>query len=329
MRRLCRRLSIGLALTAVMAFAQAKPSFEVATVKPAAPLDMAKIGAAAQAGKMPKLGAHVDGGRAEYTFVSLKELIVLAYGVKPYQVTGPDWMTTARFDIVARMPDGTTKADAPMMLQALLEDRFKMASHKTSEEHPVLGLVVAKGGPKLKESVETPKLIDETAELKPGEMKIEGPDGPIRMTMSKEGGMTVDMGAKGKMSYQMNPATQSMHLEASMITMSGVVDMLNQFSQRSGGGARQIVDMTGLKGNYQVAMDFSLADLLNMARAAGMNVPAGAGGTGAQGPADTASDPSGGSMIQAVQSLGLRLESRKAMVDQLIVDHVEKTPTEN
>src|SRR6185295_10117850 len=104
MRRLCRRLSIGLALTAVMAFTQTKLSFEVATIKPAAPLDMQKFAVGVQAGKMPKLGAHVDGGRAEYTYVSLKELIVLAYGVKPYQVIGPDWMTAARFDIVSKMP---------------------------------------------------------------------------------------------------------------------------------------------------------------------------------------------------------------------------------
>jgi uncharacterized protein (TIGR03435 family) len=44
-----------------------------------------------------------------------------------------------------------------------------------------------------------------------------------------------------------------------------------------------------------------------------------------------ASDPSGGgsSLTDAVQSMGLKLESRKAMVDQFIVDHIEKTPTEN
>jgi uncharacterized protein (TIGR03435 family) len=70
-----------------------------------------------------------------------------------------------------------------------------LTAHKSSAEHPVLGLVVGKGGPKLKESAETPKSIDETAELKPGEMKMEGPDGPVRMAVSKDGGATVDMGA--------------------------------------------------------------------------------------------------------------------------------------
>ena len=46
------------------------------------------------------------------------------------------------------------------------------------------------------------------------------------------------------------------------------------------------------------------------------------------GPADAASDPSGGasSLTDAVQALGLKLEARKAPIDQLIVDHVEKLP---
>jgi uncharacterized protein (TIGR03435 family) len=141
------------------------------------------------------------------------------------------------------------------------------------------------------------------------------------------------MGQKGKMSYRMNPATQSMQLDGSMITMSGFADMLTQFSQMGGAGGRQIVDMTGLTGYYQVTMEFALADLLNMARAAGLDVPFGAGGRGpaAVGPADAASDPGGSasSITDAVQKLGLKLESRKATIEQLVIDHVEKTPTEN
>jgi uncharacterized protein (TIGR03435 family) len=46
-------------------------------------------------------------------------------------------------------------------------------------------------------------------------------------------------------------------------------------------------------------------------------------------PAGVASDPGSSSLITAVQALGLRLESRKAMVEQLVVDHAEKVPTEN
>jgi uncharacterized protein (TIGR03435 family) len=50
--------------------------------------------------------------------------------VKPYQITGPDWMSTTRFDIVAKMPEGSKKGDAPKMLQTLLEERFKLTTHR-------------------------------------------------------------------------------------------------------------------------------------------------------------------------------------------------------
>ncbi len=103
-----------------------------------------------------------------------------AYGVKPYQITGPDWMATTRFDIVAKMPQGSTKDDAPKMLQSLLEDRFNLMAHRASAEHPVLALVMGKGGPKLKASPNKPVAIDESAPLKPGEMKMDGPEGPVR-----------------------------------------------------------------------------------------------------------------------------------------------------
>ena len=324
------------ALLAIPALAQTKATFEVASIKSSPPIDMAKMAAQIQAGQMPKIGAHIDNGRAEYTYLTLRDLITMAYGVKPFQVSGPDWLTKQRFDVVAKMPAGAKKEEAPKMLQALLEDRFKLAIHRTKEEHPVLGLVVAKGGPKLKESSGTPKPLDPDEPLKPGEVIQDGPDGPVKMTIGKAGSATVNMGAKGTMSYAMNPATQTFHLDGSMITMSGFADMLTQFSQMGGGGGRQVVDMTGLKGVYEVQMDFSLADLLNMARAAGMDIPMGAGRGPGGAPAgaaaaDAASDPGGAtsSITTAVQSLGLKLESRKAPIEQLVVDHAEKTPTEN
>ena len=190
MRTTPARYAVCLALTATMAIAQTTPTFEVASIKPAAPLDPAKVLAELQAGQMPKAGPHVDRARAEYTYMSLKELIVLAYKVKPYQVTGPDWVATQRFDIVAKLPDGASKDDVPKMLQVLLEERFKLAAHRESKEHPVLALVVAKGGSKLKEPPEASEPIDENAPLKPGEMKIETGQGPVRMTIGKNGSAT-------------------------------------------------------------------------------------------------------------------------------------------
>jgi uncharacterized protein (TIGR03435 family) len=322
-------------LTATAAFAQTKPAFEVATIKPAPPMDQAKVLAAMQAsGKMP-FGATIDSNRAEYLYLDLKSLLTYAYGVKPYQITGPDWMSAERFDVVAKMPEGSKKGDAPKMLQTLLEERFKLTVHRASAEHPVLALVAGKGGPKLKASAGTPVAIDESAPLKPGELRMDGPDGPVRATVDvTTGSSVIDMGLQGKMSYRLNQATRSFHIDFSMTTMAGFADMITQlFAQLGGTGGRQVVDMTGIKGNYDATVEVSLAELIAMARAAGADIPTGtpggAGGTG-NNPA-VASDPGGGSssLADAVQSMGLKLESRKAMVDQLIVDHIEKTPTEN
>jgi uncharacterized protein (TIGR03435 family) len=330
MARNLRCFTIGMVMAAA-AIAQTAPTFEVATIKPSAPLDRMKLAAGIQAGHMPKLGPRIDRARAEYLYMSIRDLIVLAYSVKPYQITGPDWIASQRFDIVAKLPDGASKDDTPKMLQALLEERFKLAVHRDSQEHPVLALVVGKKGPKMKESSEAPEPIDENAPLKPGEMKTDTGEGQVRVTVGKNGSATMNMGAKGVINYRMDPATQSLHMEASKVTMSGFADMLSKFSQMTGGGGRQVVDMTGLKGNYEIALDFSLTDLLNMARAAGVDIPAGAAGaaTGAS-PAASASEPGGSSsLFAAVQALGLKLEPRKAMVEQLVIDHVEKSPTEN
>lgn len=329
-----RRLTICVALTAIAAFAQTKPSFEVATIRPSQPMDPAKLAATLQAGGKLPIGANIESGRAEYLYLDLKTLLTYAYGVRPYQITGPDWMSSTRFDIVAKMPAGSTKEDAPKMLQSLLQDRFKLTVHRTSAEHPVLALVVGKGGPKLKASTEKPVAIDESAALKPGEMKADGPDGPVRVKVDvATGSSVVDMGVRGKLSYRMNPATQSLHMDFSMTTMGGFADMMTQLMTQLNGGApvRQIVDMTGIQGNYDASLEISLAQIIALARAAGMDIPAGApGAAAAPGNIPTASDPSGGSSVNdAVESMGLKLESRKAVVDQLVVDHIEKTPTEN
>ena len=297
-------------------------AFEVASIRPAAPLDVAKIMAAVQAGESPKIGPHVDAERAEYTYMALRDLIALAYGVKPYQVSGPGWLASERFDIVAKLPADASKDDAPVMLQALLAERFGLAIHRSSAEHPVLALLVGKGGPKLKEATGTPLPIDENAPLKPGEVKVDSVNGPLRMTMAKDGSATVNMGSRGMVAYRTDPATQAIHIDGDMLTISGFADMLTQFSQLMGGTTLQFVDMTGLTGHYQVKLDITAAERANMARSMGVDTAPTALG-------DTASDPGGASLLTAIQDLGLRLEQRKAVVEQLVVDRMEKTPTEN
>ncbi|HEY3826373.1 MAG TPA: TIGR03435 family protein [Bryobacteraceae bacterium] len=330
-----KKLTLTLFVAAITVFGQAKPSFEVATIKPSAPLDPAKIMAAMQAGGKLPVGMDIDAHRAQYRYLDLKTLISLAYGMKPYQVTGPDWMGAARFDIEGTLPAGASKDDVPKMLKSLLEDRFKLTSHLSSAEHPVLALVVGKGGLKMKESTETPKAIDESAPGVPGEVITQGPDGPIRMKMDMtKGTASIDMGLKGKMRYAPNAANGTMQIDFSMVTMGGLADMITQiFTQLGGTSGRQVVDQTGIKGNYEASLNISLADMIAMARNAGMDIPGGQGGPGGAAPAGAAvaSDPStsGATLQEGVQNLGLKLESRKAVIDQLIVDHLEKTPTEN
>jgi uncharacterized protein (TIGR03435 family) len=317
--------------------AAAKLEFDVASVRPSAPLDLQKLAAEMQAGKMPRMGPHVDGLRAEYIYLTLKDLITVAYKVKPYQITGPAWLATDHFDVVAKMPEGSTKDDAPKMLQTLLADRFKVVIHRETQEHPVLALVVGKDGPKLKDSPGTSAPIDEDAPLAKGEMKMDGPDGPIRITTHPDGTMTENMGKQGIVTIKMDG--QTIHVNADTMTMSGFADTLTTIMQMGGGGSKPVLDMTELKGNYQVAVDISMADILAMARAEmgnlGMNATGGssaAGGAAGSGTAaNVASDPGGGgaTVYASVEKLGLKLEQRKAPVEQVVVDSAEKTPTEN
>ncbi len=332
MRTILRNLGLGLTLTAVAAFGQTKPAFEVASVRIGTQPDATKMMAAMQGGGKAPIGVNVGPHRAEYQFMDLKSLIANAYGVKTYQVTGPDWLTTQRFDIVATLPDGASKDDAPKMLQALLEDRFKLAVHRTNAEHPVLALVAGKStSSKMKPSTERPVAIDEAAPLQQGETLLNQGDGPMIMKMdAAAGGATINMGVNGKVVFKMNPATQAVHLDFSMVTMKGFADLLTQLFGQFGGaaGGRTVVDMSEIKGNYEVSLEISLMDMMNVARQGG---DIGGGGPGGGGAPMVASDPAGGAatLTDAVQSLGMKLVSSKAMVEQLVVDHAEKTPTEN
>ena len=115
-----------------------------------------------------------------------------------------------------------------------------------------------------------------------------------------------------------------MHLEAAKITMAGLAELLTGFVDRP------VLDMTELKGGYQVTLDLSMQDIIAVARAQGaLGGFGGPGGAGAGAAVPAASDPSGGAIFSAVQKLGLKLDARKAPVETIVVDHLEKTPTEN
>ena len=93
-----------------------------------------------------------DPGQITWTNAALRNIVMTAYDVQTYQVTAPDWMNTERYDIVAKVPAGATKAQVNVMWQNLLKERFGMVVHHESKEFPVDELTVAKGGSKLKET---------------------------------------------------------------------------------------------------------------------------------------------------------------------------------
>ena len=122
-------------------------SFEVASIKPSAPTQSGRIMIGMRGGP-----GTDDPGQMTFTNTSIGDLIQSAYDVKSFQVTGPGWLQTERFDVVAKVPAGTTKEDSRIMLQHLLADRFKLVLHRSTKDASIYALLVAKGGPKLKES---------------------------------------------------------------------------------------------------------------------------------------------------------------------------------
>ena len=81
--------------------------------------------------------------------VSLLNCLEEAYGVTPHQISGPSWMRTDRFDIIARTSAPMTRGQMMARLQTLLADRFRLSLHREQRESRALTLVVAKGGPRL------------------------------------------------------------------------------------------------------------------------------------------------------------------------------------
>src|SRR5579859_5375650 len=138
-------LFISLSLLAGTAFSQTpKLAFEVASIKPSAPLDMAAL----RVGKA-HIGTRINASRVDIGTTPLFNLICTAYRLRPYQVSGPEWLKTTNFDIQATIPAGASADNVPDMLRTLLEERFGLKTHHDAKEQSVYALVVAKGGPKL------------------------------------------------------------------------------------------------------------------------------------------------------------------------------------
>lgn len=134
---------------AVVAPAQVRPEFEVASVKIVPPGDNTES-------YMPTLDI-APGGTLHISNRRLDEIIMLAYNIGVKQLSGPRWLTepttdpsvVTRYEIVAKVPSDAKKDQIPQMLQKLLEDRFKLQLHHETRTMQTYVLGVGKGGPKL------------------------------------------------------------------------------------------------------------------------------------------------------------------------------------
>jgi uncharacterized protein (TIGR03435 family) len=254
-------------------------SFEVASIKP-------------DDGKM-MVRLHDYPGRLDYRGISLKLLIQRAYGVQSFQISGPDWMASTRFDIEAKLPADTPKSNVPEMLQSLLTERFKVAVHRETKELPMYVLVVGKNGPKMKESEAEPHT----------------PPGPT----AAPGAKAVPAG------WFMN--NRPGQVQAHTMNMASLVNMLGALL------GSPVVDQTGLNGTYDFDLDYTPDEVQRMSPA---GVPPPPGGGEGQVPSAGNPNADGVSLLAAVQSqLGLKLDAKKGPVELIVVDHIEKTPTEN
>jgi uncharacterized protein (TIGR03435 family) len=242
-----------LVCAAVIAAGQDQPraQFEVATVKP---VDRSKLGNA-----IPMNIGTVR--REEVTFgnAMLNDCIRFAYGMaSDAQIVGPDWTKSMEFlyDVVAKGTPGASHEELQAMMQALLVERFKLATHREQKEMSYFALVPAKGGPKIQ---------------------------PVREIPDGFRGTTYG----GRIN--------------SILQMPGLAYLLSRFERE-----RPIIDQTGLRGVYEVKLDWTLQQLQNPDAAPGPSL-----------------------FTALTEQLGLKLEARKGPVEVLVVDSAEKVPAPN
>jgi uncharacterized protein (TIGR03435 family) len=295
-------------LSCCLAQQPAAPTFEVASIKPSKPMGMNQM----------RIRMGADAGMLRYNNVSLKDCVRTAYRLKEFQVQGPDWMESERFDIEAKLPDGASQDQIPEMLQALLAERFKLAVHRDTKEHAIYAMVVAKGGPKLKAADPQAGLPDLPGEKGPAGDKAIEKGGPIE----KGPGSAPGRGfmPRGAMMMRMGPG--GANLKAPNATLDNLAEIISRFTERP------VVNMTEIKGQYDFDFSFMPEAMHGMPGGRRPMPPPGGEGMHASDAADPAAEKAG-TIQEAVQRYGLKLEPRKAPMEILIVDHLEKVPTEN
>jgi uncharacterized protein (TIGR03435 family) len=189
----------------------AKRGFEVATVKPIDPNNSVFVTMSA------------DPSIVSYGNLTLRDAIRGAYKVSDFQIVGPDWMSSARFKVDAKLPGGATSDQIPEMFQALLEERFKLTWRREPKEMQIYALLPGKDGAKLK-----------PAQMKaPNQAMAMGTDGKPRSAVVFGGSLS-----------QMTITAPS----ASLLTLVGIASRFT---------SRPVVDATGIDGEYDFSLTFA------------------------------------------------------------------------
>lgn len=199
----------------------AKPQFEVASIRPSAPDERGM------------LIRPPSGGRVDITNTTLKRLVANAWGIQLFQISGgPGWLDSAHYDIAAKAGTTSNEEDIALMLQALLTDRFQLKIHRETRELPVYALILAKKdrrlGPGLTES-------------KDGACtKADSTSFPARREPGKLPAVPC-----GRM--MINPS----FLRAASVPFASLTTGLARLL------GRIVVDKTGLKGNFDIGMEWA------------------------------------------------------------------------
>ena len=239
-----------------------------------------------------------------------------AYDVELDQMRGPSWIFENTgpnlFEVDATMPSDTTKAQYQLMMQQLLQERFHLEIHREKRNFPGYELVIAAGGPKLKESrPDSDAAVPDTSYVpeRNAAGKLILPPGP-QMVTSLEWGVVV-------VQAQQKPVGDLLKVMGRMINQS-LGENPNDFDSPKA----RVLDRTGLTGTYDFTLRFS-CELCQFAATNGGAFP----------PAPLPADSPGRepSIFTALQKqLGLKLTKVKDVaLDVIVVDHVEKTPTAN
>ncbi len=130
----------------LIAFAQARPAFEVASVKSVKPETHAEPAIETSPGGLTMRSKNLVG------------LVMWAYQIdEANQISGPDWIRTQDFDVTAKAAGAVSTGQLRLMLQTLLEERFKLSLHRERKIVPLYSLLVDKNGPKLHEVRQDPQ----------------------------------------------------------------------------------------------------------------------------------------------------------------------------